>query len=84
MRFLIFMLYEAIGLYPGKLTMLVVMEDVQFLQLEPKLFGGDFKAGLLDLHDMDGTNVLTKVRYCMHCQAHVKGFDHRGSRKLYR
>ncbi|KAJ0945247.1 hypothetical protein HanPSC8_Chr03g0126031 [Helianthus annuus] len=32
---------------------------------------------------MDGTNVLTKVRYCMHCQAHVKGFDHRGSRKLY-
>ncbi|KAF5785199.1 hypothetical protein HanXRQr2_Chr10g0425761 [Helianthus annuus] len=41
--------------------MLVVMEDVQFLQFEPKL-----------------------VRYCMHCQAHVKGFDHRGSWKLYR
>ncbi|KAJ0743487.1 hypothetical protein HanPI659440_Chr10g0376371 [Helianthus annuus] len=57
--------------------MLVVMEDVQFLQFEPKL-------GLLDLHDMDDTNVLTKVRYCMHCQAHVKGFDHRGSWKLYR
>uniref|UniRef100_A0A251TGA4 Uncharacterized protein n=1 Tax=Helianthus annuus TaxID=4232 RepID=A0A251TGA4_HELAN len=37
------------------------MEDVQFLQFEPKL-----------------------VRYCMHCQAHVKGFDHRGSWKLYR